>query len=274
MPQLSLQTYSSKRINKKLRLCTALLFLASLSLSNTSMADTFVIAFGKDPSTNSQHLFYKKIYEKAFLQLGYDFEYVLCPSKRCSVMADSGKVDGEPQRVRSYNTRFKNMIRVDEPIFINRTIAFSKNKQLKIEGLESLAQEKLRVDYLMGSVWSRENLSRVLPADYLTAIKTSPQSLKRIMYGRVDIFVALEAPTLELLDRKEYRDSGIIPAGIIGQNESFPFIHNSHIDLAPKLAETLQKMKASGEYQRILREVMPYLKHQETQIERQNTAGQ
>jgi len=87
------------------------------------------MAFGINPETNPQYKFYELLYTEAFQRLGYNFDYVLCPLKRCSFMGNSGYVDGEPQRAPNYSTQYSNMIRVNEPIYLIRVIAYSLTPQ-------------------------------------------------------------------------------------------------------------------------------------------------
>ncbi len=236
---------------------TVLTFLASPSAKSEP---SFTMAFGRDPEQDPQYRFYEQIYREAFKELGYQFSYKVMPSKRSSLSANQGKVDGEPQRIASYNQTYRNMIRVEEPIFINRTIAITLNPEIRLNGLDSLKDTPYRVDYLRGSVWSREQLQPLVPEDRLTSVDSASIGLNRLKAGRTDIFIALELVIHKELQNPEFKKLSVRQAGVIGQNYSYPFLHTMHQELAPKLNEVLLQMKNDGRYDNLLFENMPYLK--------------
>ncbi|WP_086480959.1 substrate-binding periplasmic protein [Oceanospirillum sanctuarii] len=238
----------------------ALALLTLLASPAVKSEPSFIMAFGRDPDQDPQYRFYAQIYSEAFKELGYQFSYKVMPSKRSSLNANLGKVDGEPQRIASYNQTYRNMVRVEEPIFINRTIAITLNPEIRLNGLDSLKDMPYRVDYLRGSVWSRENLQPLVPEDQLTSVDTASIGLNRLKAGRTDIFIGLEVVIHKQLQDPEFRNLAVRQAGVIGQNYSYPFVHNMHLELAPKLNEVLLQMKNDGRYNQFLFQNMPYLK--------------
>lgn len=235
------------------------LVIIAVLLSGQAWGQPFVMAFGENPEKNQQYRFYKEVYTRAFQRMGFEFSYVLCPSKRCSVMANSGKVGGEPQRIKEYGSFYSNMLRVDEAIFNNKVVAFALDKAWRLDGLESLRDAQVRVDYRLGSVWSKQQLSKVITADRLSAVHTFEQGLNRLLQNRTDVFVALEAPTMKVLQMPTFKNTAVMPIGVVGQNLSFPFIHNAYPNLPSRLAKVLKTMKKSGEYTDIFNQVLPYL---------------
>ena len=217
------------------------------------------MAFGQDPDQAPQYQFYKRIYTEIFQTLGYEFSYQLCPSKRCSLMANSGDVDGEPQRIKSYNQRYPNLIRVEEPVFINRTRIFTFNPEIAEQKNLSLEGTGYRIEYLRGSVWSQQYLTSRVQPHLLSEVATSRQALKRLMLGRTDIFIALEAPVMKLLQEPEFASAGIVSVGVVGKNESFPYLYKSHAALVPEVTRALRAMKQDGRYDTLLIQAMPFL---------------
>ncbi len=242
-----------------IRLVWGLCLLAVLIPLQAQADKTIIMAFGGDPEREPQYRFYQAVYTEAFAELGYQFAYTLCPSKRCSYLANAGKVDGEPQRIREYSERFDQLVRVDEPIFINRTLGVLRDRTLRFEGLESLKDSGYRVDYLRGSVWSQEHLSSVVAPERLFAVANAEQGLKRLRLNRTDLFIDLEAHLMKVLQTPEFIREREYPRVLVGANESFPFLHVSRSSLAPQLAEVLRTMKADGRYQALLYQTMPYL---------------
>lgn len=253
-------------MNRIFKLTRLGLLGAVIALCPTIYADTFVMGFGEDPTSNPQYNFYSKVYSAAFNTLGYEFSYILCPSKRCSKMANDGIIDGEPQRIRDYSSRYSNMVLVDEPIFFNRVIGLSKNAELSFSRLEDLKMLDLRIEYLRGSVWSKNNLIKATNKEHLSEVGSIEQGINKLQRGRTDIFFALEVPILKALHNKGLPTKDITIVGVAGQNISYPFIHKSHSGLAPALAQAIKDMKTSGEYWRILQEVMPYMQKLEKEL--------
>lgn len=240
---------------------TVLTVGAFTTISSRVQADTFTMAFGEHPDQNPQYLFYQKIYSAAFNKLGYEFKYVVCPSKRCSILANEGQVDGEPQRIKSYGERFPNLIRVDEPVFLNRTLGFTRSDTIKVPNLENLKNYRFRIEYLRGSVWSKSNLEKFVTPGRLSAASSIEQAFKKLLIHRSDLFFCLEAPAMRVLQSADFRDAGIHPVSVLGENFSYPYLHKSHKNLVPLLSETLKVMKSSGEYSAILNEALPFLEH-------------
>lgn|GEM_PF-1726181 len=237
-----------------------LILLSTPALS----AEKFVMAFNKDPEANSQYRFYRELYHTAFAKLGMSFEYVLCSSNLCTVLANSGEVDGEPQRIKAYGDRNRNLVRVNEPVFVNRTLFFSMKKALRLDGVDSLKNTKLFVDYVAGSAWSRQKLAPIVRKEYLTPVNSISESLDRLHSHSSDVLVALETHVFEQLSADYANYGDIVVVGVVGENHSFPYVHHSRSELAPKLANVLKEMKASGEYNKLLKSVMPYLQFEST----------
>ncbi|MCG9725145.1 substrate-binding periplasmic protein [Vibrio brasiliensis] len=244
------------------KLCIYLSMLLGVFLVCPTVAsNTFTMAFNHDPAHNPQYAFYQKVYQEAFTTLGFEFKYELHPSKRATQMANHGKVDGEPQRVFGYANQNPNQIRVDEPIFENRTLAFSIDPTLEISGLESLIDSDLRVDYLRGSAWSKKNLAAVVDPGNLQIVDESDQGFQKLIKLRSDVFIVLEVIGLKTMQSHyDYTLAGVQVVGQVGSNLSYPYLHKSHAELVPKLEQVLRNMKQSGRYDEILFDTMPYLK--------------
>ena len=216
--------------------------------------ETFTMAFGGDPAQQPLFKFYERLYGEAFKRLGYQFAYQVYPSKRASVMANAGEVDGEPQRVRNYAVSFSNLIRVNEPSFTNRVLAFATNPAIQLDGWDSLRGTRYRVDYRLGSLVAEQELPSRVASPQLTGVPTVAQILKKLKFNRTDIYVDTEWTVLPVLQTAEFKDAGIVPVGVMSSNKSYPFVHKRHALLAPKLADVLRQMKKEGVYDLILKE--------------------
>lgn len=246
-------------VQKRLSIYLSLL-LGVFFVCPTIASNTFTMAFNHDPASNPQYAFYQKVYQEAFATLGIEFRYLVYPSTRATQMADHGKVDGEPQRVLGYASQSPNQIRVNEPIFENRTLAFGIDPTLNIVDLNSLKKSDLRIDYLRGSAWSHNHLKALVDADNLQVVDDSEQGFMKLTKQRSDLFIVLEVIGLKTLqNNSDYYQAGVRVVGQVGRNLSYPYVHKRHADLIPKLEQALRDMKISGRYNQLLLETMPYL---------------
>lgn len=133
------------------------------------------------------------MYRRAFHDLGYGFAYRVYPLARASAVASEGLADGEPQRIRNYAKDKPQLLRVEEPIFINRVMAYTCNPDLRLKGWKDLKGSKLRVEYLNGSKNSAERLQALVPGSQLSYVSTVEQALRKLIAGRADVFIDLES---------------------------------------------------------------------------------
>lgn len=172
--------YGNRYMRRFAHLASLLLVMAvliSIALP-VRAADTFTMAFGYDPAQEPLYKFFELLYTEAFHRLGFKFAYTIFPLKRCSVTANDGKVDGEPQRVYNYGKDYPNLIRVDEVIFINRSMAFATNPAIRLDGWDSLKDTTYRVEYLRGALRPEQELPQRVKPELLSSITTDIQALR------------------------------------------------------------------------------------------------
>lgn len=101
------------------------------------------LAFGKDllfctPNTKDQRIFKVShaMLAEAFSRLGYGFELITYPAKRCPTEVDSGNVDGDSHRILDFNANgeYPNLVRVEEAIQSIDQSVFSKKLHIKPAG--------------------------------------------------------------------------------------------------------------------------------------------
>lgn len=232
-----------------------------IQFNKASLYASEIITFGfaHKPSQDPQYMFYKNIYTEAFKELGYEFQYKVLPSKRSSQMLENGVIDGEPQRIYKYATFYSNIVRVEEPIFINRTLAFTINPDIYLSEINSLKNTKFRVDYLRGSKWSKNKLEPLVLPNNLTPVKSVKHAFRKLVKSRTDIIIALEVYALNTLAKDEFKNSNILSLGVMGSNRSYPYLNKSHSNIALGLSNILKKMKKDGRYNKILKESMPFI---------------
>jgi len=230
-----------------------LIFFQYSLICKANEEKTITMAFGHDPAKNSQYKFYELLYTEAFGRLGYEFSYIICPLKRCSYLSNSGRVDGEPQRIFNYNEKYPNLIRVEESINVTRIIAYANTPIYNIDSWGSFNKIPYRVEYVRGALDTQLQLEKQMSvnSEQLSAITTTYQGLQRLYKNRIDIFVELESRVSRFIRTTEFSESGITEIGVIDVHPSYPFLHKKHIELALTLEGALRKLKKEGIYKRL-----------------------
>ncbi len=115
-----------------------------------------------------------------------------------------------------------------------------------MNGWNSLKGTEYRVEYQRGTVTCEDNLPKVIRKENLSIITEQIQSLKKLISGRIDLFVDEESGVLTLLQSPEFKGSKIRSVGIMESIVIYPYLHKKHASLAPKMAEIIKTMKTEG----------------------------
>ena len=88
---------------------------------------------------------------------------------------------------------YPNLIRVEEHNRFITFSAFATDSTLVLDGWESLKETAYHVDYRRGVKKCAEQLSLVVDAERLSAVNTTQQAVQKLLAGRIDIFVGVDA---------------------------------------------------------------------------------
>jgi ABC-type amino acid transport substrate-binding protein len=209
-------------------------------------ADKIVFANGL-PENSYRVKWYKLVYPEAFRRLGMEFEFKSYPMKRGPRLVNQGKLDGELGREGDFNTKYPNLLRVDEPLWTGRMIAYTTDKKIKLNNKwESLRNTNFRVNYRRGVTKCEENLPKVVRPDKLETVNYDIQGLKKLLAKRIDVYVGIESIVDTLLKTKEFSALSFYKAGVMDESKVYAFLHKKHEKLVPKLAAVFKEMKAEG----------------------------
>jgi len=246
----------------KFRIVTALLIV--LFSVNSAMCqesapvpkdNTFVMATSR-PEDSYLGKYWRLIYTEVFKRLSIKVEFRNYPSKRASIEANDGNVDGEFARPYKYADEYPNLIRVEEVLdAVNMSAFTAKDSIPPLKGWDSLKGTNYKVEYRRGFMTTASNLSKVVSSENLSDITEPLQGLKKLVSGRTDVFVDEESGIITLLQTPEFKDSKIRLAGIMEPFLTYPYVHKKHAALAPKMAEVIKAMKAEGlieQYRRVI----------------------
>ncbi len=148
-----------------------------------------------------------------------------------------------------YQDAHPNMIRVEESHFNTTLAAYATTPGIELDGWDSLKHTIYAVEYRRGTRIAEAGLTGVVAPDHLTTITLTEQGLKRLITGRIDVYVDVEVivtETLKRLDPMAFDSSRVYRAGIMAQDTLHAYLHQKHRTLAPKVSEVLKTMKQAG----------------------------
>lgn len=190
------------------------------------------------------------VFNEAFKRIGKELVFENYPPKRCSFLADEGKVDGELGRIYSYNKFHPNLVRVEEHITSISWAAYTTDPEMRLGGWESLRKKDLRIEFRRGLTKADQRLSELVSEENLSSIDSVPQGLEKLANGRTDIYVDVEQTVTQYLISEEFENSGIRKAGILEEETLHAFLHKKHEAIAPKLSDALRQMKSEGLFEK------------------------
>ena len=205
-----------------------------------------IVLSSSDDMARSQGRRLSLIYTEAFRRLGYTLVYRSYPAKRSSAMSDAGAVDGEIHRYAGYGESHPNMVRVETPHFSSTFSAYSNRPLVLGDGWTSLAPTHYRVEYRAGAAFSATMLPAVVDQSRLTAAYSAPLGLRKLLYGRSDVYVDAESVVEQQLRQPEFAHAGIRRIAVMESVGMHVFLYKTHRALAVRLAATLADMKREG----------------------------
>lgn len=202
---------------------------------------------------------YRRIYGEAFRRMEVPLTVTIMPIARLTVMANAGEIHGQPSRLAVYAEANPDQLRVDEVVHDMQLALFGFDPGARLgypKRLEELAQGKWAVEYQRGILLCEKTLKPLVPADKLSDITNTAQGMNKLRAGRTDLYCDFRLNLEAQLLTPEFRGvTGFRPVLDLGNAlPLYPYVHKSRAELAPKLAETLKKMKAEGLIERYFRE--------------------
>lgn len=214
--------------------------------NHQNVDETIVLSFTLPPE-HKMSMFFKLVYTEAFSRLNLDFEVETLPPERASELANDGLIDGEVNRIYSYNETYTNLVRVDEPHNFIRFSVFSTNPDLEFNGWTSLENTNYKVVYRHGVQKAEVALPNYVKSENLMLGYSIENNIQRLLNGTADLYIDVENSVEAYIHSESYNnDSEIYKVGVMEETSGHLFLHKKYKDLAPKLAEVLREMKAEG----------------------------
>jgi hypothetical protein len=207
-----------------------------------------VMVFSADaPADSYAFKWFNLIYTELFKRLGMGFRLESYALKRQGLQSESGAVDGEVNRAYGYAATQSTLVRVEEPI-IDLTLAlYTANPTLRLQRLEDIAEQKLLVEYRRGILLCENALKPLTGPDRLSDVVTYEQGLRKLLTQRTDLYCDFTLSIVVATHTLDLEGAGRIRKVLdISKLPTYPYLHNKHAELAPRMASTLKRMKAEG----------------------------
>ncbi len=219
-------------------------FLLAVPCVNAKQQQSMSFTTADDQSL-SRYKSMSEIVKTCFARMGIESKIIAMPSERSLYNANAGIQDGNFMRIEGISKKYPNLVMVPEPLSALIFTAFSRNKNIKIDGWESLLP--YRVAWVNGWKICDKKLSKAKSVDKLKNEKTLFLFLER---GRTDIGIFGLAPGIAYLKRIGITDIYPLSPPIAVSN-SYLYVHKKHTRLLPKIVKTLQEMKHDGTFLKI-----------------------
>lgn len=231
-------------------LCLAIFPLTSLSKEHSKHL-TLVMPVNLNSALSK---WVKLIYDETFIRLNMNYTMLAVPAKRASLLSNSGEVDGEFIRVKSYQNKVPNLIRVDEAILDLTFSAYSIDKDHSIINWQDLKTFNYRVGTMRGIRKIEEMLEKYVINDYIAYTENDVQGFGQLLKGRIDIYINAESFVYFTLLKPPY-NSKIVNVGTLEKSHHYLYLHNKHRLLIPLFNKVITEMKKEGVIEKLRQQV-------------------
>jgi polar amino acid transport system substrate-binding protein len=246
----AVQGLSRRGRTAALLLAACLLVLASQARGQGTVPATPAAAFVMGTDSDDASLpgrWIRLIYAEAFKRMGIALELQVSPTRRISLLADEGTLDGDVLRVHGYAASHPNQVRVEMSVFDVVFSIYGVNPTVGLTRLEDLASTNLLAEYRRGVEICAMALARQLPPGRLSEVTTAEQGLRKLLAGRTDLYCENDLVVTSTLLAPEFGNAPPLRRLLdLGRSPLYPYLHKKHAALAEPLAATIGRMKAEG----------------------------
>jgi polar amino acid transport system substrate-binding protein len=183
-------------------------------------------------------------------QLGMQVQLVDLPAKRALIESSQGRIDGEVQRIPAVADEYPTLLPVRVGFNYIEPSAFTRWLKFRVEGWASLRPYAVGI---VRGVGSSERGTQGLPR--VEAVGNMEQLLQMLASDRIDVAVA-DRFSGELLSRQMRLAPAVQPLEPPLQRiDLYHFLHGRHRDKVPVVEDAMRRMAASGELERLRREI-------------------
>ncbi len=232
-----------------------------VAISQAADAETLHLGYGTGWNDVGLALA-RKVYSVAFGRAGKRVKISPMPSERALIEANAGRLDGDATRFGNarVENQYTNLIRVQEPLLVSNTSAFSIRFSAEIRNWSDVAELSPGIVYVRGYKLIESRLSAMELQARAFRVADHAKALRFLMAGRADILISTESAVRTFLGEPEFRNAGIRRIGVLERDSPYLYLHKRHAELADRLASVLRQLKADGTYRVMFQEFARNLK--------------
>ncbi len=190
----------------------------------------------------------RQVFIEASRRLGWRLEGQEMPARRAELALQRGEVDGEMVRTAAYGEQHPELLRVDAPLMYASFGIYGTDTTGRPQTLDELRRAEGAVLYRRGVVVCEQRLREALPSERLVEISAADNAVRMLARGRARFFCDMDSAFS--LSLANLGDSGAPPLHRLFELGApmplYPYLHARHAALTPRLAATLQAMRAEG----------------------------
>ncbi|WDE07439.1 transporter substrate-binding domain-containing protein [Thalassomonas viridans] len=228
----------------KLYCLLGFLLIITVSAQATAIADSY--EFASIEYLSEQELG-RIVLPQIYQSLGIDITITPLPADRAQYVATSGKKDGEIMRIWTYGDENSTTIRVPTPYYYLETMPFVLKQGdidiSKAQDLENYSLVKVR------GVKHTNNITAGLNRVY--EVNSSEVMFKLLSSGKVDVALTNTLDGNLALERLGYKNIVAMdkPLAVL---PLYHYVHEKHQALVPVIDQAIQRLKSSGELQKLI----------------------
>ena len=184
------------------------------------------------------------VLKEAYQKLGIEVVMKPLPGERALRTSNSGKVDGEVFRIANVQKRYKNLIPVPTSINVLQGMVFSHDKNVTVNGWQSLAT------YKIGGQVGIKFVERGTKGMNRIMVDTNEQLFKMLNAKRIDLAIAAHINGAKTISQLKLQSINILQPPVI-EHKLYHYLHKKHAALVPKIDSVLTEMQRTGRIQQI-----------------------
>ena len=195
----------------------------------------------------------ERLLTEAYQRIGVDVEYVQYPAKRALYTSNLGKTDGEMARIKGVDNEFQNLLMTDVPISSIDIVVFTKNKNIRVDGWQSLKPYSIAVPRGIRVIEKGTTGMEV------SVFNTTEKILKLVSMGRYDVAILTRIDGLGYVKKLNITNLTILEPPV-AKVDLYHYLHKKHENLLPKINSSLINLKESGRMKDIRDQFLTELK--------------
>ena len=192
------------------------------------------------------------VLKQAYAELGIEIRIEPLAGRGSLISANSGKLDGELQRIDGISRDYTNLIQVNVPLNYIDGVVLTLDTNLTVSGWPDLRPLKIG---LVSGILFAENGTRGMNTRKVDSYSDLFLSLRS---GLVDVAVVPRINAVVELARDDSTAIQLAP-GVLESFLLYHYLHEKHLQLVPFLEDVLKEMLVSGKTQQIRRYVIDQL---------------